>query len=358
MALSMHSSSFSQECDMPATLFQPPSVLIIEDELTQGHLLQSQLASQGYAVTLASRGQEGLEIWTNDPDIRLVITDLSMPDMDGVEVVREIRKEEKRYTYLMVMTGFGDKEWLLKALAAGADDFVHKPVFREELDLRLEGAKRLLRLEDQYRLVGGLAELAAIRAGEGTSRVQRLKRYCMLLADDLCQYHPELGLNRQIVEDLANASVLHDIGMMNVPDEILKKRGKLNPRELEQIQRHSQQGGKILQKLCGETGSIYLLLAHQMASSHHERWDGSGYPNRLKGNAIPLPARIVALADTYNALRSRRPYKDPMPKEHTEAVIIEEKGRHFDPMLVESFLRVKEQMAHAHDQLRDLSETW
>ncbi len=343
---------------MPASLFSPPTVLVIEDEPTQRHILHSQLTAQGYEVVDAVSGREGLGIWTERPEIRLVITDLAMPDMDGVEVVRAIRSQEKSYTYLMVLTGINDKEWLLKALAAGADDFVGKPILREELDLRLQGAQRLLRLEDQYKLVGRLAELAAVRAGEESCQVHRLKRYCALLAEDLRRHHPELQLNSQTIEDLANASVLHDIGIMNVPEGLLNKRGRLSPREMEQIRQHAQEGGKILKKIYMETGSFYLLMALQIAISHHERWDGTGYPQKLKGNDIPLSARIVTLADTYNALRSRRPYKDPMPKEHTEGVILEEKGKQFDPMLVESFLRVKEEMAAIHDQLRDPSETW
>ena len=343
---------------MPGSLFRQPAVLIIEDEATQRLMLQNQLTTQGYPVMVAEDGKSGLKLWAEHPEIRIIITDLAMPDMDGVEVVQEIRCQEKSYTYLMVLTGIDDKEWLLKALSAGADDFVHKPVLREELNLRLLSAQRLLRLEDQYRLVGGLAELAAVRAGEEASRVQRLKLYCRVLAADLLTHHPDLGLNKQLIDDLANASVLHDIGIMNVPDGLLNKRGRVSPREKELIQQHALEGGKILQKLYVETGSTYLLLAHQMATYHHERWDGSGYPEGLKGTEIPLSARIVALADTYNVLRSRRPYKDPMPQEHTERVIKEDSGKHFDPMLVDSFERVKLQMAEIHEENRDLSETW
>jgi putative two-component system response regulator len=307
---------------------------------------------------IAADGPEGLRLLEQHPEVRLVITDLVMPGMNGVEVVQTIRDQERQYTYLMVMTGVDDKEWLLKALAAGADDFTNKPILREELELRLQAANRLLRLEDQYKLVGGLAELAAVRAGEDSTQVQRLKHYCYELADDLRRHHPELGLTRFLVQDIANASVLHDIGLMNVPDSLLNKRGRLSEKEMALIQQHAREGGEILGKLHRETGSPYLLLAHEMASGHHERWDGSGYPGQIQGNAIPLPARILALADTYNALRSRRPYKDPMPREHSRAVIVEESGRHFDPMLVESFLRVEARMAAIHDQFRDLHETW
>lgn len=343
---------------MPESLFCKPAILVIEDEPTQCHILTNQLIGQGYEVVTAVNGPEGLALLGERPEIRLVVTDLAMPEMDGVEVVRTIRSQEKRYTYLMVLTSIDDKEWLLKALAAGADDFVHKPILREELELRLQGANRLLRLEDHYSLVGGLAELAAIRAGEERVQVQRLKHHCFTLADDLRRHHPDLGLSRQLIEDLANVSVLHDIGIMNVPDSLLNKRGRLTEKEILTMREHAQEGGRILKNLYQETGSSYLMLAHEMASHHHEHWDGSGYPSKLRGEAIPLSARIVALADTYNALRSRRPYKDPMPREHSETVIIEGSGTHFDPMVVESFLRVRDRMNEIHEQLRCLSETW
>lgn len=343
---------------MSKSLFCKPAILVIEDEPTQRHILSNQLIGQGYEVMTATNGHEGLAQWSAHSEIRLVLTDLAMPAMDGVEVVKTIRAQEKRYTYLMVLTSIDDKEWLLKALVAGADDFVSKPILREELELRLQGANRLLRLEDQYKLVAALAELAAIRAGEDSTQVQRLKRYCFELADDLRRHHPQLGLSKQLVEDIANASVLHDIGIMNVPDSLLNKRGRLSDKEMRVVQQHAREGGRILHKLYQETGSSYLLLAHEMASNHHERWNGNGYPNKLQGDAIPLSARIVALADTYNALRSRRPYKDPMPREHTETVIAEASGTDFDPIVVASFLRIKNRMNDIHEQFRDLSETW
>jgi putative two-component system response regulator len=335
-----------------------PCILIIEDQAVQRHLLESQLQAQGYDVVATAGGQEGLAVLHSRPDIRMVITDLSMPDMDGVAVVQAIRARQQRYTYVMVLTGNDDKESLLRALAAGADDFVTKPILPEELQLRLQAANRQLRLEDQDKLVGGLAELAAVRAGEEARNVQRMKRYCLMLAEDLRQHQPHLGLTRQIIEDIASASVLHDIGMICVPESLLNKRGRLNAKEMQLVREHAVEGGDMLRALYEENGSPYLLLAFEIASSHHERWDGSGYPQGLQGEDIPLAGRIVALTDTYNVLRSRRPYKDPMPANHTEQVIIAERGKHFDPQLVDSFIRVKEQFAAVHEQLRDPSESW
>ena len=343
---------------MADTLSYKPSILIIEDEPTQRHLLQNQLEQQGFLVFSATDGQEGLSIALDQPNIRIVITDLALPVLDGVEVVRAIRSQEKRYTYLMVLTVSDNKESLMRALAAGADDFVSKPVLREELTLRLQSALRLLRLEDHHKLVAAMTQLAAIRRGEDTSHFQRIRKYCFLLAEDLRLHHPRLEISVQMAEDISNASVLHDIGIMGIPDHLLKKRGKLNAEEFEIMKEHTVLGGKVLKELYDETSSLYLLLAHELASTHHERWDGTGYPAGLQGENIPLAGRIVALADAYDALRSRKSYKDPMPAEYAESVIALDSGAQFDPLLVDSFLRTKEQFAAIHDQLRDQSETW
>lgn len=343
---------------MTALAIARPAVLIIEDEETQRHLLRAQLEQQGYRVYSAAGGTEGLAMWGNVPEIRIVLSDLSMPDLDGVEVVKEIRRLEKRYTYLMVLTISEDKQHLLAALEAGADDFVTKPILREELRLRLLSADRLLRLEDQYTLIAAMAELAALRGGENSSHFQRTKRYCALLAEDLSRHQPQLGLTAQMVDDIANASVLHDIGIINIADSLLGKRGRLSDREYAIIQDHTRIGGKILKQLYEESGSPYMLLAHDFATSHHERWDGGGYPLGLQGEAIPLVGRIMALADVYDALRSRRPYKDSMPREYTEGVILAESGRQFDPLVVESFQRVREDFDRIHETYRDKAEFW
>jgi CheY-like chemotaxis protein len=152
-----------------------PFILIIEDQAVQRHLLESQLQSQGCEAVAAASNEEGLAALSSRPDLRMVITDLSMPDMDGDAVVQAIRARQQRYTYAMVLTGNNDRESLLRALAAGADDFVTKPIFPEDLQLRLQAANRQLRLEDQDKLVRGLAELAAVRAGEESRNFKRMK---------------------------------------------------------------------------------------------------------------------------------------------------------------------------------------
>ena len=336
-----------------------PAVLVIEDENTQRYMLQRMLERLGFKVFVAENGQEGLAVWAAARDeIRIVITDLTMPAGDGFTVLKEIRRLEKRFTYIMVLTTIDDKDALVECLRLGADDFVNKPVVGEEVGLRMQGALRLLRLKDYHALVGALVELAAERAGETVAHLQRTRMYCRVIAGDLRQNMPELGLTGQMVEDIAELSVLHDIGKNGLPDGLLNRRGRCSSREYEIIKDHAKIGGEMLKKLYEQNGSAYLLLGHDIAIAHHERWDGAGYPYGLKGDAIPLAARILAFAETYDSLRSRRPYKDPMTLDHTEIHIYGESGKQFDPRIVESYRRNREKFMEIHDSIADTLLTW
>ncbi len=222
----------------------------------------------------------------------------------------------------------------------------------------MQGALRQLRLEDHYRLVGGLVELAAERAGETGAHLQRTKQYCAVIAEDLRIHHPELGLSEQMVEDIANLSVLHDIGKNSLPDGLLNKRGRLLAEEYETIKQHTTIGGAILKDMYNQTGSVFLLLGHDIAIAHHERWDGFGYPAGQQGEDIPLAGRIMAFADVFDALLSRRPYKDPFSLSYAEVYIKQESGKHFDPMIVESYQRVKHVFMDIHNSIQELNGNW
>lgn len=336
-----------------------PTVLVIDDEAAERQLLQKNLENQGYYVITAENGQAGLEIWAEKMRaIRIVITDLAMPLVDGFEVLKTIRAQEELYTCIMVLTSAGDDEALRQGLRDGADDFIGKPIVPEELSLRLQGALRMLRLQDQYDLVWGLAELAAERGGETASHLQRTRKYCYLLANDLRLHQPSLGLTEQLVEDIANLSVLHDIGQNGLPDGLLNKRGKYTPKEYEIIKDHTIIGGNILNKLYQRTGSVFLLLGYEIAMAHHEKWDGSGYPLRLKGEEIPLAGRIMAFADVYDVLLAKRSYKDPLSLNHAEFYIRGEKGKHFDPAVVESYERNRERFVEIHTSMQDVGSLW
>lgn len=318
-------------------------VLVVEDEKTQRRLLQAKLEKEGYQVILASDGQEGLQAFLNDHEIRLVITDLSMPVMDGFQLIKAVRDNESRYTYIIVLTGLDDKNSLVKALALGADDYLSKPVFQDELSLRLLGGRRLIRIEGQDEVIMTMVKMAGARSGETGVHLDRVRAYAKILATDLVTSQPELNLNQNWAEDIARVSPLHDIGKVAIADMVLHKPGRLTDDEMEQMKEHTVIGGSLLKEIYDRTGSSYLYLAYEVAKYHHERWTGGGYPEGLSGANIPLSARIVALADVFDALTTRRCYKDAFGYERAKAIVLEDRGRHFDPMVVDAYLRSEEE---------------
>lgn len=338
---------------LPALKHPKATVLVIEDEVTQNRLLTSQLIKEGYKVFSAENGREGIFLWEEHPNIRIVITDISMPLMDGYDVVEYIRENETHYTYILVLTGLAGRDSLEKALALGADDYVNKPIYKHELLLRLQGAARLLRLEGQEALVFAMAELAGYRSGETGLHLTRVKEYTYLLADYLRINEPGLAMTKTMVHDIAEVSPLHDIGKVGIPDSILHKPGRLTAAEFDVMKTHTTMGGKVLYELYEENYSIFILLAHEVAIGHHERWDGSGYPRGLKGDSIPLSARIVALADVFDALTSKRCYKDAFSFARAKSIIVNERGAHFDPMLVDACLHVEKQLLEIQEHFQD-----
>lgn len=322
---------------------QQGKILLVEDEMTQRRLLRAQLERQGYEVLEAENGEEGVRLCLDNPDLRLVITDLMMPVMDGFRLIETIRSREMQYTYIIVLTALDDKKSIVRALSLGADDYLSKPVFQDELHLRLAGGKRLLRLEGHEELIFSLTKLAAYRSGETGAHLYRVREYCWILGMDLKENLPSLELSRGTVEEIAKVSPLHDIGKVGIPDSILHKPGKLTPPEFELMKTHTEIGGRLLKEVYDQTGSSYLLLAYEIAMYHHERWDGNGYPQGLAGENIPLPARMMALADVFDALISRRSYKEPFPYATAREIVLEGRGKHFDPAMVDAFLRTEAQ---------------
>lgn len=345
---------------MGDTMTGKPGILLIEHENEQRTILREKLEKRGFFVVSAENGQEGLELWSAQMEVlRIVITDIEMPVVDGFEVIKTIREQEDLYTYIMALTTLKEKHDLLKGLRLGTDDFITKPIIDEELQLRLEGALKLLRLQDHRLLVAGLAEVAAERSGESGAHLQRTKGYCRILADDLRVRLPELDLSRRAVEDVATLSVLHDIGKNGIPDGLLNKRGTFSEKEYEIIKDHTIIGGNMLKKLSRQSGgSPFLLLGHEIAVAHHEKWDGTGYPFGLKGEEIPLAARIMALADVYDAMLSRRPYKDPFSLSYAEMYIEEQSGSHFDPEVVQSYLDNRGSFIEVHNRFPEPEKDW
>lgn len=327
---------------MNVTEGQKLSVLLVDDDSAQLMLLRMLVEQQGYDVLVASDGEEAMAEFRKNSDIRLVVTDLGMPGMDGFELIRKIREEQLRYIYIIVLTSHEDQHVVVDALNDGADDFLTKPAFSQELQLRIKSGIRLLRLESQEELILSMAKLSEYRSEETGYHLERVRRYTSLLARDLYKNCPELGLSSSFADEISQVTPLHDIGKVAIPDHILHKPGRLTEEEFDAMKEHAAIGGNMLLDIFAKAGSHYLKTASDIALYHHERYNGQGYPMGLKGEDIPLCARVMALADIYDAMTSERCYKEAYSHEKVKDIIVEERGQHLDPNVVDSFLRQEE----------------
>jgi len=328
-------------------------ILVVDDCGTQRKLLKYALGLEGFEVFTANNGFEALEIFDDHSDLRFVITDISMPKMDGYELVRKIRQKQVHYIYIIVVTGMDDEKAVINALSYGANDFLSKPVRIEELNLRLRGGRQLLRLETQSELIFSMAKLADYRSEETGLHLDRVQEYTLLLGLYLAEHHPDMGVTISLAKEISKVSPLHDIGKVGIVDSILNKPGPLTDEEFEKMKNHTLIGGDLISEIYVKTKSIPMRLAFEITMYHHERWNGEGYPAGLSGNGIPVAARIMALADVYDALTTDRVYKQAFDHEKAKSIIMEEVGSHFDPRIVEAFLSTESNFIELKEQLQD-----
>lgn len=277
--------------------------------------------------------------------------------MSGLELCRKVR--ERRflgYIYFILVTAHRGERDAIEGLNSGADDFVTKPYDPAELCVRIRTGERLLALDSRDVTIFALAKLADSRDPETGAHLERMREYSRVLADFLSQ-QPKFGdeIDGNYIETLYQTSPLHDIGKVGIRDSILRKPGRLTPEEFEEMKSHSTIGAATLEAaLRKHPEARFLQMAWEIALTHHEKYDGSGYPQGLKGDEIPLCGRIVALADVYDALTTKRVYKDAYPHEKARDIIVEGRGTHFDPDLVDAFLATQGLFLAIH---RGLSNT-
>jgi len=317
-------------------LSQLDSILIIDDAEFDRQLLAKKLSAWNYRIYSAENGMAGLKaLESHSPEI--VITDLQMPVMDGLEFIKAARRLDLRYTYIIVLSSSDDKKSIVQALAAGADDYLTKPFHPEELQTRIQAAQRILRLQSQDLLILSMAKLADYRSEETGFHLERVQYFTKILATDYMEHHG--GINSQYISSLQTLSSLHDIGKVAIPDAVLNKPGKLTEAEFSIMKNHTTIGGKLLDEIYQDTSAPQLRLARDIVLYHHERFDGTGYPHGLFAEKIPISARLVALADVYDALTSKRCYKSAFSHKKSRDMILSEKGKHFDPLIVDCFER-------------------
>jgi len=329
--------------------------LMVDDDELSLELLEGVLRDLGYDVERATNGKEAIERLRKEP-IHLVITDWDMPEMNGLELCRAIRSEDfDGYVFIIMLTGRDSGKQRIEGLHCGADAFLTKPLNPDELLVSLKTAERILALETRDLAMFALAKLSESRDPETGAHIERVQSYARLLAQYLSTTERHSGqIDTEFVRLIYQTSPLHDIGKVGIPDAVLLKPGKLDDQELTIMRTHASLGAQTLEASLQRFPNVqFLQMARDIAMHHHEKWNGSGYPRGLVGEKIPLAARIVALADVYDALTSRRVYRDAMTHMQAKTLILQERNAHFDPDVVDAFLAVEKQFISIHERFRD-----
>jgi cyclic di-GMP phosphodiesterase len=312
-----------------------PTILVVEDEPHIREVLSGLLGALGYRLLMAASAEQALDtLNVVSPD--LVLTDVHLGAMSGIELCARL-KADPRYELMpvVILTAVGDLEARVAGLAAGADDFFTKPVEFVELRTRLAALLRvkllLGQLERAEAVITTLALTIEARDPYTLGHCDRLSRYAVALGE-------ALGLDHDMVRALRLGGYLHDLGKISVPDGILLKPGPLDPIEQERIRAHPGAGSDLV------LGLRSMELVRPIMRHHHEKWDGSGYPDGLKGEAIPLGARIISVVDVFDALHTERPYKAALSRSDAVSLLIRETDAgYWDPKVVETFLEILRQ---------------
>lgn len=353
------------------------TILVVDDEEPIRRLLGYMLQTHGYTVTLAADSREARQQMEDQP-FALLLCDVNMPGESGMDLVRNILQEHP-YTAAIMVTGLDSSVLANAALDMGAFGYIIKPFESNEVLIDVANALRRRRLEMENRFhrenledivrtrtmalqqalewlersekelrlsqeetIERLAIAAEFRDSSTAQHIQRMSHYCEILAR-------KAGLSPERCDLIRTASPMHDIGKIGTPDHVLRKPGKFTAEEFDVIAQHAEIGYKIL----SGSDSELLKVAAAIAWTHHERFDGTGYPRKLKGEEIPIEGRIASIADNFDALTTERVYKPAFDFDHAKELMLKERGKHFDPELLDLFLSAPDELRRIHDQYTD-----
>lgn len=352
---------------------QPPLVLVVDDNEMNRDMLTRRLDRHGYQTRVAENGRHAMEMLeiVDGEKYDLVLLDIMMPEVNGYQVLERMKASPRlRHIPVIMITALEEMESVVRCIEMGAEDYVLKPFNPVLLKARVSASLEKKRLHDQeenYRLkieqhneqlenrvreqvqkisdaqlgaIFAMSKLAESRDPETGEHLERMREYCRILSTSLMTLPRYMGvINDAFVENIYAASPLHDIGKVGIPDAVLLKPGKLTDMEWVIMRTHTFVGAQTLMQVNRQyPGNDLIRTGMAIAGGHHEKWDGSGYPYNLQGEEIPLVARILALGDVYDALTSKRCYKDAFTHDASRDIILAQKGLHFDPVVVEAFV--------------------
>jgi len=349
----------------PEELLMKNVILVVDDDKT--NLIRAQkLLTPQYRIAASNSGSAALK-YLEDHRPDLILLDINMPDMDGFEVMEKLRcNGETENIPVIFLTADNLAETEVKCFQMGAMDYVTKPfvpdillsrvaktieldqyrhnleqMVQEQADKITEDARRLNMIQDS--VIVGMANLIESRDGSTGKHVKNTQTYVRMIAEELHKRKLfSAELTEEYIQDLCKAAPLHDVGKIKVPDAILQKPGKLTPEEFEEMKLHTTYSRKIIKMIIGDIeDEHYVRIVEDIAMYHHERWDGTGYPAGLTGDGIPLSARIMAVADVFDALYEERCYKPPVrPIERIMQIMSEGRGTQFDPVIIDVFMEM------------------
>lgn len=321
-------------------------ILVVDDENMVVKYISSILERSGYEIQVAYNGKEALSKFLAEDDLNIIITDILMPEMSGIELTERIRSQRRKIRpYIIVLTSKNDEYTVKEALEKGADDFLFKPVTPNILNAYVRKAVRYVTSIDPYLLITIPITLLDSKDTYTTFHSGNVRLYSNILAKLYVDEGNDLPVNdpNDFLTYLEVAALLHDVGKIGVPDYLIIKPTKYTPEEYIMMKNHTTEGAKLFSRLIKDyPNNLLLKMCLEVTRWHHERWDGKGYPDGLKEDRIPLVARIVAIADVFDALTTRRAYRNEYTPEEAIDIMVKEEEGHFDPKLLEIFVEHKQ----------------
>ena len=362
-----------------ATATAKPTILVIDDS-PDSLTLMSGLLKDTYRVKVATHGETGLKVALSAQPPDLILLDIMMPDLDGYEVCRQLKANPMSQGIPVIfLTAKSDTEDEQRGLSLGAVDYITKPISpaillaRVATQLALKASADFLRDKNDFLeqevtrrtqelsnaqdvTILAMTSLAETRDSDTGNHIRRTQHYVKALAEALTA-HPRFAdkLNAQVINVLFKSAPLHDIGKVGIPDRILLKPSSLSVEEFDIMKTHTTLGFEAIEQAEKTLGTQvpFLQMAKEIALSHQEKWDGSGYPQGLKGDAIPMSARLMAVADVYDALISQRVYKPALPHDRAVQIVFQGRGSHFDPDMVDAFIGIQDEFNDIAQRFKD-----